>query len=236
MIKRILLFSTVLSLLVSTITFAQEREGFIDFKTYLPAISNIYSLEANLAYRSARLGIGGFNTLNSHNESDYEEIVLSKSSRLITEYRHSIALAYANTFSDLIVSRSSDMLDVFTRDSDTCIFLGAFLYDKILNTLRVDEQERSRTLVREFLLPIAYRMYPHIKETPFTEIMLIGICGSRDFSKDDAPEATTVTCLIKVSDISKVIDEFEDTEEDLLKNIDVFIHGDGATVRKSALW
>ena len=174
-----------------------------------------YQATADIRLFGYPIGVVDIETLPLFRTPEEEiEAVLNSESSFYKEYRDDILSCYSLLHANFFVDKYVDVPAFFPKnESDIGIFLGAFWYDSVFNTLRTDEKERSIKVVRELLMPIVYETYKNLKNTPIRSVLVMGVYPAMSFmEKNRAPKAEIVACLCDMEDVAKVLDDYEQTE------------------------
>lgn len=151
------------------------------------------------------------------------------------QHRKTIFDAFKNI--DLSVSVLKTCIADFgiKNGKDTCISLGLFVFDKRFNSLRTNEKERSTQVISELIMPIAHKIFKSFIRTNIKYVAITGCYIKKDFADKYAwDEGCTVSCIINLPIFKKVAD-LEITEEEFLKETEVFL-SDETDIKKVQLY
>lgn len=217
-------------------SFSQELKSL---KDCLDAYK-MYRYHITLGMWESKLGQGGVKTLTPYRASKEDiQSILKEGLPLSTEYETQLTDYYSSVINaELLYDLTDKKLDFFVRNqNEVGIYLGAYWYDSIFNTLRVDEKERCVKVVKELLMPLVYKAYSAFKSTPLKSVLLMGACVSKSFAEDsETPQSEIVACLVDFADIGKVIDDYELTEEELFSKMSFYVAGRDTDLKKVTLF
>ena len=229
----------LLTCLLASLTIPSFSQELKSLKECLDAYK-MYRYHITMGMWKAELGQGGVETLTPYRASREDiQSILEEALPLSTEYESQIKDYYSSViYAELLNDSSDKKLDFFVRgQNDIGIYLGAYWYEGVFNTLRVDENERCVKVVKEVLMPLVYKAYSAFKTTPLKSVLLMGACASKSFAEDsETPKSDIVACLVDFADIGKVIDDYELTEDELFSKMSFYVAGRDTDLKKVALF
>ena len=223
---------------VTMLSFSQE----VQLKTLKSCLDTykIDKFQINMALWANDLGQEGVKTIKLWDaSSDVIQSLIDGGfpSSLSQHYGAELKQFYSSAFKDLLDYNSKEPAFYVRDEKDTCIFLGAYWYDKVFNTLRLDEKEMSVKVINELIMPLVYKAYSSFKNTPLKSVLIMGVYSSKSFADDgEHPEASFIACQVDFADVRKVVDDYELSEEELLSKMSVLMAGKDTDLRKVSLF